>query len=95
LQKIEEVREVGSYKKGTMLTRNNVADLVVMFKGLPKREFTYFMQKSVPLSAEDIKLLGNKVIEHLKSADHKNDVFGVVERDFGCEVAGTQGKQLT
>jgi interleukin enhancer-binding factor 2 len=39
--KIEEIREVGSYRKGTMVARNNVADLVIIFKGPPKRKSIY------------------------------------------------------
>ncbi|KAI6190087.1 hypothetical protein M3Y97_00078800 [Aphelenchoides bicaudatus] len=74
--KIEEVREVGSFKKGTMLSRHNVGDVVIMFKGLPK--------------PEDMKKLADQVVEHLKSGVHQNDVFGVVPREFGCEIAGTQ-----
>uniref|UniRef100_A0A914V6K6 DZF domain-containing protein n=1 Tax=Plectus sambesii TaxID=2011161 RepID=A0A914V6K6_9BILA len=72
---VEEAREVGSYKKGTMLTKSNVADLVVILRTLP--------------TVEAVSALGNKIVEEIKAAEPK-EVLGCVPRDYGCEIAGTQ-----
>uniref|UniRef100_A0A914D2P7 DZF domain-containing protein n=1 Tax=Acrobeloides nanus TaxID=290746 RepID=A0A914D2P7_9BILA len=72
---IEEVREVGSFKKGTMLAKSNIADLVVILKSLP--------------TVESVNALGNKIVEDLKAAESK-EVFGCVSREYGCEIAGLQ-----
>ena len=71
---IEEAREVGSFKKGTMLAKNNIADIVVILKSLP--------------TVESVNALGQKIVQELK-ADQK-EVYGCVARDYGVEIAGTQ-----
>lgn len=69
---IEEFREVGSYRKDTMLSGHNIADVVVVLGSLP--------------TVEAVSSLGQKVVEGLKATD--KEVYGCVTRDFGCEIAG-------
>lgn len=79
-QQIEEVRQVGSYKKGTMTTGHNVADLVVILKILPTCEYCQLLgwcwERSTRPSpdfccspVEAVAALGNKVVESLRAQD--------------------------
>lgn len=72
---IEEVREVGSFKKGTMLTQHNIADIAVILKTLP--------------TVESVNALGQKIVKDLRESE-RAETFGFVGRDYGCEIAGTQ-----
>lgn len=80
---IEEVRQVGSFKKGTMRTGNIVADIVVILKTIPTKE--------------SIEALSKKVEESLKESMKtevipKTDILSVQLTEKGFDVFNSQAK---
>lgn len=69
---LEEVRQVGAHKKGTMLAGVTIADIVVILKTLP--------------TVEAVQLLGNKVIEELRQSD-PHEVLQMLMNEGGCEIS--------
>ena len=69
---IEEVRQVGSHKKGTICAGHNVADMVVVLKILP--------------TIEAVNQLGRKVCEEVQTADPR-DVIHMQMNEGGCEIS--------
>ncbi|KAG7279998.1 hypothetical protein CRUP_034120 [Coryphaenoides rupestris] len=68
---IEEVRQVGSYKKGTMTTGHNVADLVVILKILPTLLSMLTNETGFEISSADatVKILITTVPPNLRKLD--------------------------
>jgi interleukin enhancer-binding factor 2 len=69
------VRQVGAYKKGTMVTGHNVADIVVVLKTLPTKEA--------------VEALGNKVWETMKQKDPR-EVLTMIPNDRGFDLSSPE-----
>lgn len=72
---VDESRQVGSFKKGTMITGHNVADIVVILKTLPTKEC--------------IGALGNRILEDLKRSADK-EALTLVTNDRGFEISNAE-----
>ncbi|CAD6239226.1 GSCOCG00008649001-RA-CDS [Cotesia congregata] len=72
---LEEVRKVGSFKKGTMIKGHNIADIVVILKTLPTKTA--------------VEALGNKVYLDLKTVNPK-DVFKLTQTERGFDIANNE-----
>jgi interleukin enhancer-binding factor 2 len=80
---LEEVRQVGSYKKGTMRTGKNIADIVVILKTIPTKE--------------SIDALAKKVDELLKESMKteviaKTEMITVCNTDKGFDIFNWQAR---
>jgi len=72
---VEEVRQVGSHKKGTMMAGHEVADIVVILKTLPTQEA--------------VQALANKVTENLRLGDTR-EVYSALLNDSGFEISSSE-----
>lgn len=83
MQQLDEVRQVGSFKKGTMITGHNVADIVVILKTLPTKEASEALGKKVE---EDIKnLMKTEVVT-------KEDALKISFNERGFDISNSTAR---
>lgn len=77
------MRQVGSFKKGTMIAGHNVADIVVILKTLPTREAVEALGNKVK---EDLKnLMKSEVISKGEALSHTTNERGIeISNSFAC-----------
>lgn len=78
-----EVRQVGSFKKGTMVTGRNVADIVVILKTLPTKEACNALARKV---GDELK---NPVKTEVIT---KGDTTRIVNHERGFDVSNAQAR---
>jgi len=69
---LEEVRQVGPYKKGTMIAGKNMANMVIVLKTLPTKEA--------------VEALGKKVWESMKQKEPK-EVLSMIPNERGFDLS--------
>lgn len=77
------MRQVGSYKKGTMLAGKNVADIVVILKTLPTREACEVLAKRVDLELKNA--MKTEVVT-------KDDVISIENTEKGFDVFNSNAR---
>lgn len=79
---LAEVRQVGCYKKGTLLAGNNVAEIVVILKTLPTKEACSALSRKVQAD----------VTKPEPEALAKADSYTVAEHDRGFDICTGEAK---
>ncbi|XP_028138073.1 interleukin enhancer-binding factor 2 homolog [Diabrotica virgifera virgifera] len=80
---LDEVRQVGSFKKGTMIAGHNIADIVVILKTLPTREAVEALGNKV---RDDLRnLMKNEIVQKGEQLAHTTNERGIEIRNaFAC-----------